>query len=81
MSVARSLAALVRGCPQLTLVATSRTPLYIDGELEWRTPSLALPDGVRTSVEELRRWPAVELLLQRAPSAFEVTDANAADLV
>jgi len=80
-TVARSLAALVRGCPQLTLVATSRTPLYIDGELEWRTPSLALPDGVRTSIEELRRWPAVELLLQRAPSAFQVTDANAPDLV
>ncbi len=80
-TVARSLAALVRGCPQLTLVATSRSPLFIDGELEWRTPSLALPDRAGTSIAELRRWPAVELLLQRAPSAFQVTDANAEDLL
>jgi predicted ATPase/DNA-binding SARP family transcriptional activator len=80
-TVARSLAALVRGCPQLSLVATSRSPLYIDGELEWRTPPLALPERVGTSIDELRRWAAVELLLQRAPSGFQVTDANAADVV
>jgi predicted ATPase/DNA-binding SARP family transcriptional activator len=80
-TVARSLAALVRGCPRLTVIATSRSPLYVDGELEWRTPSLALPDRTGAPVEELRRWPAVELLLQRAPSAFQVTDANVGDVV
>ncbi|MEA3502841.1 MAG: hypothetical protein U9R47_08710, partial [Actinomycetota bacterium] len=68
-------------CPQVTLVATSRAPLHIDGELEWRTPSLALPERDDASVEELRRWPAVELLLTRAPSVFELTDANRADVV
>lgn len=80
-TVARSLAALVRGCPQLTVVATSRSPLYIDGEFEWRTPSLALPGRGGGPIEELRRWPAVELLLQRAPSTFQVTDANVGDVV
>ncbi len=80
-TVARSLAALVRGCPQLTLVATSRSPLYVDGELEWRTPSLSLPDRVGGPIEELRRWPGIELLLQRAPRAFDVTDANVGDVV
>ncbi|MDK1010611.1 MAG: BTAD domain-containing putative transcriptional regulator [Actinomycetota bacterium] len=80
-TVARSLAALVRGCPQLVVVATSRSPLYVDGELEWRTPSLALPDRSGASIGDLRRWPAVELLLQRAPNAFQVTDANVGDVV
>jgi len=80
-TVARSLAALVRGCPELTVVATSRSPLHVDGELEWRTPSLALPDRAGASLGELRRRPAVELLLRRAPSVFRVTDANAGDVV
>jgi predicted ATPase/DNA-binding SARP family transcriptional activator len=80
-TTARSLAALARSCPQVTLVATSRAPLHIDGELEWRTPSLALPKEEDASIEELRRWPAVELLLKRAPSAFELTEANCADVV
>ncbi len=80
-TTARSLAALARSCPQVTLIATSRAPLHIDGELEWSTPSLAIPKDGDASVEELRRWPAVELLLKRAPSAFELTDANCADVV
>ncbi|GMR01867.1 MAG: BTAD domain-containing putative transcriptional regulator [Acidimicrobiia bacterium] len=80
-TVSRSIAALVRSCPQVTLVATSRAALHIDGELEWHTPSLALPDRVDTSIEELHQWAAVELLLRRAPNAFLVTDANRADVV
>ncbi|MCJ7781776.1 MAG: winged helix-turn-helix domain-containing protein [Acidimicrobiia bacterium] len=80
-TVARSLAALVRSCPQLTLLATSRAPLHIDGELEWRTPSLPLPDRADAPISELRQWPAVELLLRRAPSSFLITDANRGDVV
>jgi predicted ATPase/DNA-binding SARP family transcriptional activator len=80
-TTARSLAALARSCPQVTLVATSRAPLHIDGELEWRTPSLALPEQDDASLEDLRQWPAVELLLKRAPTGFELTDANRTDVV
>lgn len=80
-TVARSLASLVRGCPQLTLIATSRSPLYVDGEFAWRTPSLALPADDGGPIEELKRWSAVELLLQRAPSTFAVTDTNIGDVV
>ena len=80
-TVARSLAALVRSCSQLTLVATSRAPLHIDGELEWRTPFLELPDRADMPVGELRRWPAVELLLRRAPNSFRMTESNRADVV
>ena len=80
-TVARSIAALVHGCPDLTIIATSRSPLHIDGEFEWRTPSLALPDGPDGSIDVLERWPAVSLLLQRAPSSFQATDDNIADVI
>lgn len=80
-TVARSLAALVRSCPQVTLLATSRAPLHIDGELEWRTPSLPLPDQADAPIIVLRQWPALELLLRRAPSSFQITDANRGDVV
>lgn len=34
---------LLRSCPKLTILATSREPLGVDGELTWRTPSLTVP--------------------------------------
>jgi len=79
--LARALATLLRGCPQLRIVATSRAPLHIDGELEWRTAPLALPARETVPVAELVRWPGVELLLSRAPTTFQVAEANAADVV
>lgn len=35
--------ALLTGCPRLVVLATSRTPIAVDGELTWRVPSLSLP--------------------------------------
>jgi predicted ATPase/DNA-binding CsgD family transcriptional regulator len=35
--------ALLRGCPNLALLATSREPLGIDGEYVYRVPSLGIP--------------------------------------
>jgi len=80
-TVARSIAALARGCPDLTILATSRSPLYVDGEIEWRTPSLALPNASDGSIDVLEKWPAVRLLIQRAPSSFRATDTNIHDIV
>ena len=80
-AAARAVASLVRGCPQLIVIATSRSPFFVDGEFDWHTPSLALPDQPGTSREELLQWPAIELLLLRAPSTFLLTDANAGDVV
>src|SRR5258708_13815043 len=34
---------LLRGCPKLRIVATSREPLGIGGETVWRVPSLSVP--------------------------------------
>lgn len=35
---------LLRACPQLTILATSREPLNVPGELSWLVPSLSLAD-------------------------------------
>ncbi|OBB86175.1 transcriptional regulator [Mycobacterium colombiense] len=35
---------LLAACPQLTILATSREPLGLPGELSWRVPSLSLTD-------------------------------------
>jgi DNA-binding SARP family transcriptional activator len=41
---ARLAAALLRACPDAVVLATSREPLRVGGEVTWRTPSLALPN-------------------------------------
>jgi predicted ATPase/DNA-binding CsgD family transcriptional regulator len=43
--VARVAAALLRGCPALSMLATSRVPLAIRGEARWAVPALSLPSG------------------------------------
>jgi non-specific serine/threonine protein kinase len=57
--------ALLRGCPGLALLATSREPLGIGGEYVYRVPSLGVPaegDGA----EAARASEAVRLLADRA---------------
>jgi predicted ATPase/class 3 adenylate cyclase/DNA-binding CsgD family transcriptional regulator len=60
---------LVGGCPELTLLATSREPIGVAGEMTWRVPSLSLADE------------ALALFTDRARHArpdFTRTDDNAA---
>ena len=57
--------ALLRGCPNLALLATSREPLGIDGEYVYRVPSLRVPaDGDDT--DAILASEAVRLLQDRA---------------
>ncbi len=77
--------ALLRGCPRMHILATSREPLGIDGEVAWRVPSLAVPalDGPQT-VAELEQSPAVQLFVERAAAAqprFTLTERNSAAVV
>jgi len=51
------LAELLTACPRLTIMATSREPLGVPGELTWRVPSLSLAEE------------AVELFVDRARCA------------
>jgi predicted ATPase/DNA-binding SARP family transcriptional activator len=69
--------ALLRACPNLRIIATSRERLRIQGEVAWRVPSLSLPaPGADVAASE-----AVRLFCQRAAEAsrtFALTDDNAA---
>ena len=72
---------LLRACARLRVLATSREPLGVAGEVCWRVPSLGLPaSGEDAPHEEIARAEAVQLFVQRAQSArpgFVLTPSNA----
>ncbi len=74
--------ALLRSCPGVRLLATSRQPLGIDGEFVLPVPPLSLPDPDRvTGPEALMRYEAVNMFVERAVSAlpdFRFDETNAA---
>jgi predicted ATPase/class 3 adenylate cyclase len=77
--------ALLRGCPRLQILATSREVLAVPGESVYRVPSLSFPERQEPlPVEELTRYEAVRLLIERAVAiqpSFAVTDRNVAAAV
>jgi predicted ATPase len=82
---ARLADALLRACPRVTVLATSREALGIAGEVVWRVPSLPLPElregDDAPPVAALARNEAVRLFVDRAllvQPAFAVTPHNAA---
>jgi len=82
-AVAKLAELIGRSCPKIRLVATSREPLGVDGEVVYRVRSLSLPEDVVESVEDLVGYNAIDLLIARAKSydrSFSVDDANAAIL-
>jgi DNA-binding NtrC family response regulator/predicted ATPase len=73
--------ALLRACPQLGVLATSRERLNIPGESTFQVPSLAVPDERERAPERLARTEAVRLFVERArlvAPAFALTAENAA---
>jgi predicted ATPase/DNA-binding CsgD family transcriptional regulator len=76
---ARVAEALARGCPDVTVLATSREPLGVDGEIRWRVPSMSLPAPGDAPAAALRA-DAVRLFVERAGRAhpgFALTPGNA----
>jgi class 3 adenylate cyclase len=78
---------LLRDCPGLRVLASSREALGIAGENIYRVPSLSLPatpsgiGGEAWSATELERFEAVRLFVERAHAAapgFALSEANAA---
>jgi non-specific serine/threonine protein kinase len=73
--------AVLMGCANVRVLATSREPLRIRQERTWRVPSLATPDLQQDqSSEFLARSPAVELFVERAQAVrqdFALTPRNA----
>ena len=79
---ARQLAdALVRHCPGVKILATSREALGIAGEQTYRVPSLSLPDRKRCRRRRsFRNYESVQLFIDRAllvRADFAVTNQNA----
>lgn len=76
---------LLKTCPRLTLLATSRVPLQIQGERIWPVPTFAVPDTERLPpLDELRTNESVALFLERARAVkprFDLTAENAGDVV
>jgi predicted ATPase/class 3 adenylate cyclase len=72
---------LLRTCPNLRILATSREALGIAGETSWRVPPLALPDPDHLpALERLTAYAAVRLFIDRAVAVlptFTVTNDNA----
>ena len=76
---------LLRACPDLKILCTSREPLGIDGETVMQVPPLPLPDEHRVpSAENVLQYDAVRLFIERGRAAwrqFELTPSNAAEVV
>jgi predicted ATPase/DNA-binding CsgD family transcriptional regulator len=73
---------LIRSCPDLVVLATSRQPLDIAGEVRMAVPPMSLPDaGEDMSAEQLLTFDAVWLFSERAGGVvpgFAVDGGNAA---
>jgi non-specific serine/threonine protein kinase len=72
--------ALLRACPDLTILATSRELLRVDGEIVWSVQPLGLPDPQAPSPPEwLAQADAVRLFIARARATdpnFALTEGN-----
>jgi predicted ATPase/class 3 adenylate cyclase len=81
-AAASQVAELIRDCPNLKLLVTSREALHVRGEYVFPVPPLAMPrvDQKQPPVEQLTQFAAVRLFIERAQAVkpdFEVTNENA----
>jgi predicted ATPase/class 3 adenylate cyclase/Tfp pilus assembly protein PilF len=79
---ARLVDAVLKRCPGVRVLASSREALAIGGEQTYRMPSLSLPDPKQAStLESVVAFEAVQLFRERARLAradFAITERNAA---
>lgn len=72
---------LLRTCPKLRILTTSRELLGITGETAWRVPPLSLPDPNHLPpIESLTQYEAIRLFWERAAvvsPGFALTSQNA----
>jgi non-specific serine/threonine protein kinase len=58
---------LLRDCLDITILATSREALNIEGEDAWQVPPMSLPDPLKPlPVESLKEYEAIQLFVERA---------------
>jgi predicted ATPase/class 3 adenylate cyclase len=73
---------VLRGCRSLRVMATTREPLGVEGEVRWRVPPLAVPAAdVPVAADLIPQYEALQLFFDRAARArpgFPVDDHAAA---
>jgi predicted ATPase/class 3 adenylate cyclase len=72
--------ALRQACPELRILATSRAPLHVSGEVTWPVPLLPVGTADPTETDVAAHGEAVELFVERARLVvpdFALTAANA----
>jgi predicted ATPase len=81
MDAASLVAVLLRECPQLTVLVTSRAVLHVYGEHDFAVPPLTLPaEGPLPSVDQLMQYAGIRLFVERAQAVkvdFTLTEGNA----
>ncbi len=82
--IARISNAILRDCPQVRLLATTREPLRIEGEKVYAMPSLAVPlPGASLTAQEALHYGGIALFVQRAEGSdakFQLTDKDASTI-
>ena len=71
---------IVRWCPGIRVLATSREPLGVPGEMVWPVGPLAVPARTDRSTAAIAASPAVQVFVARAADAvpgFVLTDGDA----
>jgi predicted ATPase len=80
-SAAGLVSGVLKGAPNVQILATSRDPLRAEGEHLYRLPPLATPPAsARVTARGALNFPAIQLFVERAAGAsgeFELTDAEA----
>ncbi len=80
MATAQLANSLLRACPGLRMMVTSREALNIDGEALYPVPPLSAPSGRSASVEGLDQNESIRLFVERATAVmptFHLTAQNA----
>ena len=78
-AVAKLVDSVLRSCPKIHLVVTSREPLGVDDEDVYRVRSLSLPVGDVESVADVVGSDSIELFVTRTrqhDKSFELSDSN-----
>lgn len=80
-AVAKLADAVIRSCPRVCLLVTSREPLGVSGEHVFRVPGLTVPPAGLAAPDRLAAFESVQLFAEHAAlhqRGFTVDDASAA---
>ena len=81
LACAEFAASLLAASTQVKLLATSREPLHVTGEVNFPVPMLSLPTAIEAATaQRLNEYEAIRLFVERAAAkspGFALSDANA----